>query len=122
MPSILNIGQCDVDGPRMTELFRRELRANVLRADNVGEAEQILQDQPVDLVLVNRELAFDDEPGIEVIDDLRRAGCAAPIMLVSDYEEAQEEALQHGAIRGFGKSQLQDPATIQMLRDVIEPD
>src|SRR5690349_3337515 len=111
MHSILNIGQCNVDGPRMAELFQHKLHAKVLQAEDADQARQILAAQPVDLVLVNRELAFAPGSGIDVIDDLLRAGCEAPIMLVSDYPDAQEEAVEHGAVPGFGKSELEAPQT-----------
>src|SRR3954466_5666392 len=119
MPSILNIGQCNIDGPRMESLFKHKLHARVLSADNLHDAQAILSDEPVDIVLVNRELAFDSASGIDVIDALRRAGCRAPIMLVSDHEDAQEEAMQAGAVRGFGKSQLEDPATLELIREAV---
>src|SRR4051812_7358269 len=117
MPSILNIGQCNVDGPRMKQLFASKLKANVLEADDAAQAQQILANEDVDIVLVNRELAFSDENGIDVIEQLRRDGLEAPIMLVSDHEDAQKEAVQKGAMRGFGKAKLNDPETLELIRD-----
>jgi len=51
-----------------------------------------------------------------LIADLAGHGVTVPIMLVSDYEEAQDAAVASGALRGFGKSQLYEPQTIELIR------
>ena len=38
-----------------------------------------------------------------------------PVMLISNYPEAQEKAVSDGAVRGFGKAVLDDPATVELL-------
>jgi DNA-binding NarL/FixJ family response regulator len=112
---LLDVGQCGVDGPRMTQLFQRELDAVVERADDLTETREKLADAAFDLILVNRVLAADGSSGLDVIDALINDGCEAPVMLVSDRDDAQEEAIAHGAIRGFGKSKLWDPDTVELI-------
>jgi CheY-like chemotaxis protein len=116
MTTILNIGQCQIDGPRMARLFREKLKANVLEADDAPSAIQMLENEPVNLVLVNRELAIGGESGVNVIAELRLAGCKTPVMLVSDHADAQDQAVRKGAMKGFGKSSLEDLATLDLIR------
>jgi len=112
---ILDIGQCGVDGPAITQLLHEELGAKVKSVATADEAKREIASTKFDLVLVNRELARDGSSGVELIGDLVDHGMTVPIMLVSDYAQAQDEAVARGAVRGFGKSKLNDPATIQLI-------
>jgi hypothetical protein len=69
-----------------------------------------------DLLLVNRVLDgdFPDEGGVALIRRLGRAG-KPKIMLVSDYDSAQQQAVGAGALPGFGKSDLYGNATRQRI-------
>ena len=113
---ILDVGQCGVDGPAITQLLHSELGATVKSAATADEAKRQIASTKFDLILVNRELAVDRSSGVELIDDLVDHGVTVPIMLVSDYEEAQDAAVAGGAVRGFGKSKLFDPETIELIR------
>jgi hypothetical protein len=42
-----------------------------------------------------------------------------PVMLVSNYEKSQAEAIANGAIQGFGKSELQSVETRQKIVSVL---
>src|SRR4051812_34552404 len=118
--TILSIGQCGVDGPRMTALFQQKLKAKVHNAADAAEAKRTLEKGDVDLIMVNRELARDGTCGISVIDELTKDGVEVPVMLVSDHEDAQQEAQQHGAVPGFGKAALNDPETLELIRATVE--
>jgi DNA-binding response OmpR family regulator len=113
---ILDIGQCGFDGPAMSQLFQEKLHAKVDNAPNADEAKRHLADRKYNLALVNRLLAADGSSGIELIDMLVKSGCTTPLMLVSDLPEAQDAAVSHGALRGFGKSDLEDPQTLELIR------
>ena len=41
------------------------------------------------------------------------------MMLISNYDDAQQAAVEAGAIRGFGKSSLQDSDTTTLLQRVL---
>ena len=41
------------------------------------------------------------------------------VMLVSNYPEAQEEAMRLGALKGFGKAALDTEQTEQLLRGIL---
>lgn len=113
---ILDVGQCGIDGPRMERLWREELGAKVTRVDDAGAASQKLRQGHYDVVLVNRVLNRDGSSGLEVIKTLKSEGVKTPIMLVSDLEEAQEEAVALGAVPGFGKASLDDPQTLELVK------
>jgi two-component system chemotaxis response regulator CheY len=117
-PKVLSIGQCGVDGPAISKLLTERLGVQVDSADSIAEAQQKVQAADYSLVLINRQLAADGASGIELIDLLSPLS-DAPLMLVSDYEEAQQEAQQKGAIPGFGKSDLYDEATLTRLRKAL---
>lgn len=113
---ILDVGQCGVDGPRMMDLFKAKLGAQVENAGDAREASRKIQQGAYDIVLINREFAADGGSGIELIRSLRETGVDVPLMLVSDHDDAQEEAVAAGAARGFGKSALSEPATLELIR------
>ena len=74
---------------------------------------------PASLLLVNRELdgGFDSRSGIELIQQVIQQDDPPVVMLISNYEDAQQEALAAGATLGFGKTQLYDQSTTQLLRE-----
>jgi len=112
---ILDVGQCGFDGPHISRLLHEELGATVKSAATADEAKRQIASTKFDLILVNREFAADGSSGIELIGDLVKSGVTVPIMLVSDYEQAQDAAVAKGAVRGFGKSVVDDPATIELI-------
>jgi ActR/RegA family two-component response regulator len=116
---ILDVGQCNVDGPRLGRFLSREFHCTVDRAQTKEEAVLMVTANHYDLVLINRELSFDRSSGLAVIPELRKIRHDLRIMLVSDMRDAQEEAVKLGAIRGFGKSNLDSEATEELLRGVL---
>jgi CheY-like chemotaxis protein len=118
--TVLDVGQCGVDGPRLEKFLSRGLHCRVDNADTIDDAIEKLTSQHYDLCLVNRKLAFEGSSGVDLIAAAKDAGVDTPIMLVSDREDAQEEATELDALPGFGKSQLDDPATVKLLREALE--
>jgi CheY-like chemotaxis protein len=62
-------------------------------------------------VLVNRVLDADGSSGLELIRALKAEEQLrdVPVLLVSNYEDAQAQAVQAGAVPGFGKAELGQP-------------
>ena len=124
MPSrqILSIGQCAADHFRIAQTFKEHFAANVVGADNDVEAQQILEQGKFDLILVNRVLDATGASGLKLVNALKKAPAsqAIPIMLVSNHDEAQTEAVELGAVRGFGKAALGQPAMLAAVRQVLE--
>lgn len=103
----------------MTRMLQTKVGVDVDTADSLQEASDKLAANRYDLVLVNRELAFEGTPGLELIKAMKQADDPTPVMLVSDRPDAQREAEACGAIHGFGKSQMNSPATIDLIKQAI---
>jgi len=119
---VLDVGNCDPDHRGIRELLERHFDVTVDRAMFVDEAMAQLGRQRYDLVLVNRIIFDDDSDGSELIRRMRHNGHrTTPIMLISNYADAQERAVADGAVPGFGKAALHDPATVQLLTRHLRP-
>jgi two-component system chemotaxis response regulator CheY len=117
---VLSIGQCGVDHPAIRRLLQRELDADVVPVDSADEAFAELRRRPYDLILANR--VFDlGGLGLEFIADLKADESLnrVPVMLVSDLPEAQRQAVELGAMPGFGKAALHRPETAERLAAAV---
>ena len=114
--TILDVGQCGFDGPRMADLWHEKLGATVIDSDTGADAVRQLEKGGIDLVLVNRVLNADRSSGVDLIPDLLAAGDGVPVMLVSDRIEAQDAAVALGAVRGFGKADLDQQSTLDLVK------
>lgn len=120
--TLLDVGQCDADHARIRDLFSRVAQTRVLRAHRLADAAEIARKNSVDLILVNRLLDKDGSPGLDVIRSLKQDPQTSeiPVMLVSNFPDAQHEAVSAGAVAGFGKNQLDDPGTLDRLRAALQ--
>ena len=120
-PRILSVGQCSADHGSISRHLARTLDAHVVGAGTAAEALTALRAGPFQLVLVNRVGDADGAPGLDLIRSLKAAPelAAVPVMLVSNYADAQAQAVGLGALPGFGKAQLADPETGQRLKAAL---
>ncbi|MBE7438315.1 MAG: response regulator [Spirochaetales bacterium] len=121
MKRILDVGQCNPDHSALAALARRA-GAEVVRVARTQEALQILREEPIDLVFVNRKIDADYSDGTELIQEMQRQGISTPIMLISNYPSAQAEAVQLGALPGFGKNELSSPGVLTRIREALGQD
>jgi two-component system chemotaxis response regulator CheY len=119
---VLSIGQCGADHSAISHTLQRRFAAEVVAADDWLDALARLRGEPFDLVLVNRLLDLNGAAGLEIIQELKadEALRGLPVMLVSNLDDAQDEAVQAGAERGFGKAALGQPAMLEWLRRFLE--
>jgi DNA-binding response OmpR family regulator len=103
----------------MTRMLESKVGVEVVAAESVDQAMELLAAGGVDLVLVNRELAFEDSSGMDLIRRMKEAGNPTPVMLVSDKPDAQQQAEAAGAVHGFGKSQLESPVTVRVIKKAL---
>ena len=105
---ILSVGQCGFDHGGISRTFRQAFGAEVAAAATQAQALDWLRKEPFALVLVNRVFDADGDSGVDFIRKLKAdaALAATPVMLVSNYADAQKEAVAAGAEPGFGKSSL----------------
>lgn len=91
----------------------------IVTVNDAKSLEEYLNNESV--LLVNRELdgSFDTTNGIELIKKITQQENPPIAMLISNYEEAQEEAIAAGAKPGFGKSELYDESTTEALRQAV---
>jgi CheY-like chemotaxis protein len=77
---------------------------------------------PDSLLLVNRVLggSFANDNGIDLIRELAARPAPPRMMLISNYAEAQAQAVAAGALPGFGKAQTHEPRVAQSLRAALE--
>ena len=119
---ILSVGQCFADHSAIARTLEKYFTAEVVAADDAGEALAHLRQEAFDLVLVNRILDRDGSQGLEFIkqitadESLKRV----PVMLVSNYEDNQKQAVASGAVAGFGKAALGQPHMLTRLRQILQ--
>jgi two-component system chemotaxis response regulator CheY len=120
-PSVLSVGQCGFDHARIARHFQQTFRVEVLGVATFDEALAALRRQRFDLILINRVNDSDGAPGLDLIQSLKsEPGLAGlPVMLVSNYPEAQQAAEALGALPGFGKSDLASATTRSRLEAVL---
>jgi len=118
---ILSVGQCAADHATLARFFTTQYKADLVPAQTTDEALERLRQETFDLVLVNRLLDADGSPGLDLIRAMQAEAALrpVPVMLVSNYEEAQAQAVTAGARPGFGKAGLTDPATRERLRPFL---
>lgn len=115
------IGHCGFDSGSLAR-FAEDVAPNaeVLRVNDQERLNEIADANT--LLLVNRVLdgCFDvGGSGIALIESIARQDDASPTMLVSNYEDAQQQAEAAGALPGFGKSQIADQAVRDRVADAI---
>jgi two-component system chemotaxis response regulator CheY len=114
---ILSVGQCDFDGSNIERLLREHFAVQVETARDTGEALPLVCESRFDLVLVNRIFDGNGESGLEFIRRVKAHPQTrpTPVMLVSNFADAQQSAVELGAQPGFGKNALQATATIDRI-------
>src|SRR5689334_22144144 len=97
---VLSVGQCGYDHGQISRHLKQSFGAEVRSADTFDDAVETLRGEPFDLVLVNRRSDLDGAPGLDLIRTLKADPALAnvPVMLVSDFAHAQEEAQSLGAL------------------------
>jgi two-component SAPR family response regulator len=120
--TVLSIGQCRPDSAAIAHFLKSHFDAEVLTADFPEQALASLDTHAVDLVLINRKLDADGSDGLEILKQVRSGSSKpeVPIMLVSNYPEWQQKAVEMGARYGFGKAELNRPETRERLAEILE--
>ena len=118
---ILSVGQCFADQMSLSAYFADRFRIRIDEADGPEDARAALGSTDYSLVLVNRLMDRDGSSGLDLIRALQEdpATKGVPIMLVSDYPEAQDAARELGAVLGFGKSVLYRSETFQRIKQAL---
>jgi hypothetical protein len=116
------VGHCGPDSSFLRIVVSRAQRdVHVLMVDDDTDLKRALDDG-VDLLLLNRQLdfGFDEHEGIALLRKIRASYPAVKAMLVSNYPDAQAEAVAEGALPGFGKRELNTPRVSELLREALK--
>ena len=115
------VGHCGPDSSYLRMTISRAIKdVTVATAYDEASLNKLLE-QGIDLLLLNRQLdyGYKFDEGVDLIRDLRTKYPNLKMMLVSNYEEAQEAAVEAGALNGFGKRELGTPRVKELLRAAI---
>lgn len=115
------IGHCGPDSSYLRLAVQKAGRdVKVVAADDDAELQKVLE-AGVDLLLFNRVLdyGFEEEEGVELIRRLRAENPNVKMMLVSNYPESQAQAVEAGALPGFGKREIGSPRVTELLREAL---
>ncbi len=119
---VLDVGNCVPDHASIRSLIENDFDAKVVQAHGPEDALAALRNGKVDLVLVNRKLDQDYTDGLDIIRQIKADAdlAATPCMLITNYADQQELAVQAGAERGFGKLEFGTPETRERLKAILE--
>lgn len=116
---VLDIGNCGPDHGSITDLITSNFDAVVDQADRGPDAVSLLKNHEYALAVVNRILDCDGSSGMDIIRDLKNDHPDLPVMLITNFEEHQKAAIEIGAEPGFGKSNLRDASTVDLLAEYL---
>lgn len=118
---VLSVGQCRPDHAAISHFLTSNFEVEVVSADFREDTLRVLSEQQIDLVLINRKLDADYSDGMEILRNIKEdaSTAAVPVMLVSNFPEWQEKAVEFGAVPGFGKAELNAAETVERVRAVL---
>lgn len=118
---MLDVGQCDLDHGHISKTLTEAFHAQVDRAHSCDDAFAALRGSVYNLVLANRILDRDGSEGTALVQRMQAdpSTKSIPVMIVSNYAEAQATAVSMGARQGFGKSVLDDEQTNTLLSECL---
>ena len=119
--TVVDCGNCGPDFHSLRQFVTSNFDAVVIQSHNAEETIKLLQGREVALVTVNRKLDRDYTDGMEVVRKIKADEnfASTPVMLVTNYEEHQQTAMEAGCVRGFGKLALRDPSTVDLLQPYL---
>ena len=114
------VGHCIPDSSYLTITIHKAIPgAKIMRATDDASVDQAIRDGA--LLLINRQMepGYSVSDGNEYIRRLRKSHPGARLMLISNFEFAQAQAVSDGALPGFGKDHLSQPSTLEKLREAV---
>lgn len=120
MKTILIVGHCGYDAPRLRQIVEKIPDTQAIIVNDQQQLSQYLeQKKEADLALINRIGSSDGHSGIEIIKQLTQTNPQLKTMLISNYADAQQQAIEAGALLGFGKDSLESPQTQQRIQQAL---
>ena len=122
MPKLLlDIGNCGADHGALTDLVKQHFDASITQVHGMDDAMRALANDSYDLITVNRIMDRDGSQGMDIIRAIKAHEVyrSTPVMLISNFENYQEQAIAAGAEPGFGKKQLGLDETVAKLKNYL---
>ncbi|MFK7778965.1 MAG: hypothetical protein QM501_12735 [Gimesia sp.] len=118
---VLSVGQCVPDSNSLVRFLTSHFDVDIELSDVEIDTIKKIENQSYDLVLINRKLDADYSDGIELIQKIKSLTDVKPctMMLISNYPEYQDEAVQAGAEYGIGKNEYQNPESVERLKPYL---
>ena len=115
--TVVLVGHCFPDQFIIKSAIKRAVPGSSLETVNDEKGLEPYLNGSV-VLLVNRELdgRFDTDSGIELIERVMQGDDPPVTILISNYEVAQTHAEAAGANPGFGKSDLYEAKTVEILQ------
>src|SRR5688500_2326928 len=119
---VLDVGNCDMDHRNLRTLIEGSFDAAIVRCHTLSEALAELGKAPADLVLINRQFDRDLTDGLDLIKQVKADSrlSSTPCMLITNFPEHQSSAVAAGAEPGFGKRDLNQPKTVELLGKFLD--
>lgn len=89
----------------------------------VDDALEKLRSNQYALVLFNRLIFADGSPGIALLERATTDDSinGTPMMMISNFDEAQARSIAAGGVPGFGKNAVFDDSTTNLLAQYLPP-
>jgi len=118
---VLNVGQCNPDHSSLAAFLNSHFDVEVDRSHQMDDTLDKLRTHSYDMVMINRKLDADYTDGMAILETMKadEALKSIPVVLISNYADAQEAAVAAGAAPGFGKAELHDPATLEKVSKIL---
>jgi two-component system chemotaxis response regulator CheY len=119
---VLSVGQCGPDHATIRAYLNSHFDCEIVRTHTGEDTFRELDARAFDLVLINRKLDADYSDGLEIIHRMKAdpKTASVPVMMISNYPEHQDAAVEAGALRGFGKLEYDEPATRDRLAEILD--
>ncbi len=119
--TVIDCGNCNADHTAFESLVKANFGATVIRTHSLKDTMDALTNEKVALITVNRLLDRDHSEGMDVIKQIKSNPEYAdiPIMLVTNFPDHQQLAIDAGCVPGFGKKTLRDPSTLELLTNYL---
>lgn len=118
---ILLVGHCGFDSANLRATVQ-DAAEGVPVAEAYGD--DVRKAGSDTLLLINRQLpyGYGTGSGVDLIRELAKKADPPAMILISNYEDAQRQAVAAGARPGFGKSELGDREMVDRLRAAMHAD
>jgi len=118
---VVLVGHCGPDSSYLRAVLTSVDRGVEISAAEDEQSLMTALESGVDLVLFNRLLdyGFEEVEGAKVIARVHQQFPQAKLMLVSNYPQAQTDAVAAGALPGFGKRELGSSRVREILKSVL---